>query len=139
MIVLLESIRAAVQAYGDGKITEKDIPTPSELAKKDFRYAPKFVKVGGGEPPSPPRPVYTSNTIGKFLGLNTSDGKASERLRIALDALELIEEGYIKESELKDFNITQLEDLVRKQQWNYETDKRDQAEAEVKQKQPIHR
>ena len=134
--VLIESIRAAVQAYGDGLITEKEWPAPSEDTNKNvLRYAPSFIAGARGAGPAPPS--YTALTLGDFIGQVKKKGdrfEATKRVQIALDALELIEQKYLKDSELRDLNITQLEEIVRKRQWARDRDLEEQAEAEAKRK-----
>ena len=59
-----------------------------------FRYAPNFT-VGKGAGAAAARASYTAETLGKFLGISAEGG--SNRLRTALNALELIEAGCLPE------------------------------------------
>jgi hypothetical protein len=76
--VLLESVRAAVIAYGEGKITEKEWPKPSPYAErhtKRLRAAPSFIVSLTDTIIDHP---YTATTLGVFLGMTKKGGNAAE-------------------------------------------------------------
>jgi DNA repair exonuclease SbcCD ATPase subunit len=107
--VLLESIRATVQALAEGKIEigkeSGQMEAPDKNNEKSFRYAPSFV-IGNGAAGSPPAAAYTAVTLGKFLGVSAEGG--SSRLKTALNALELIEVGCLPEKNTRGITITEL-------------------------------
>ena len=73
--VLLESVRAAVIAYGEGKITEKEWPRASVYRNIKIRAAPKFsVSLTDTLIDYP----YTATTLGVFLGMTKKGGTAAE-------------------------------------------------------------
>lgn len=112
--VLLESVRATVAAYAKGQITINEMPPPeAKVRDTNTRYAPSFV-MGGCVPVSGTHP-YTAITLGRFLGLTKKGGQgeqAAARLLTALNALEMIEMGILRESEVKDLSVTELDRMV---------------------------
>jgi chemotaxis protein histidine kinase CheA len=105
--VVLETVRATVAAYAEGRI---ELDEPTAKVKDQWRYAPSF-RVGGtrcAEPRVPgalneikqlevktghsstARP-YTSREVTNFLGWERT------KVKTALSALELIEEGILDE------------------------------------------
>jgi ParB-like chromosome segregation protein Spo0J len=69
--VLLESIRATVQALAEGKITigkeSGQMEAPSQSNSRYFRFAPNFT-IGKGAAGSSPAVAYSAETLGKFQG-----------------------------------------------------------------------
>jgi len=112
--VLLESIRATVQALADGKIKigkesgQMEAPN-GNTSKGQLRYAPSFTQ-GNVPSGSLPERQYSAETLGKFLGISAEGG--SNRLRTALNALELIEVGCLPEKMTQGITITELKALV---------------------------
>lgn len=87
-------IKAAIQAYAEDKITPAEMPMdPNNKRNSDLRYAPSFVSNGKTCPQ-----VYTTESLAKFLGMTTGDGTPQEKFLAAFGALELIEQGYLKET-----------------------------------------
>jgi hypothetical protein len=96
-----------VAALAAGQISEKEMPSPngaSGVRDSYLRYAPSFITAEsdpGGD--IPPGRLYTALSLGKFLGMTDSGGNGkvtrSKRLSIALNALALEEEGYLKRPE----------------------------------------
>lgn len=64
--------------------------------KQSIRYAPAYAVSGQTACP------YTEEALAKFLGMMTPDRQVQEKFRAALGALELIEQGYLKENQLDD-------------------------------------
>jgi hypothetical protein len=96
--VLRETITSAVQALGAGKIKPEEMPVSDDTRKNVIRYAPGFGRsTAAGDRP------YTVDGLARFLGEVKSNGEAHEAFRAAFGALELISEGYLAESALKDF------------------------------------
>lgn len=115
-----EFVRAAVQAYADGKITDKEWPAPDKFNTREHRIAPSFVKQGAVSGPDTARTdaaraQYSSKTLGVFLGLtkkNKTHGdevEAVSRLQLALDCLELIELKYMRDSDVRVFNFCNMQ------------------------------
>jgi hypothetical protein len=93
--VIQETIRNVVVAFGEGKI---ELPAvPEDTPKKAIRFAPRF----GGADVLDVRPErsYTAASLGIFLGWLEPSGAPQERIYNALSALELIEEGVMKEEQ----------------------------------------
>jgi len=107
--VLLESIRATVQALAEGKITigkeSGQMEAPAKNNEKSFRYAPSFV-IGNRAAGSQPAVAYCAETLGKFLGVSAEGG--SSKLKTALAALELIELGHLAEKKTHGVNFAEL-------------------------------
>jgi len=111
--VLLESIRATVQALAEGKIEfgneSGQIEAPAKNNTQAFRYAPNFT-VGNRAAAREAAVAYCAETLGKFLGIPITGGNS--RIKIALNALELIEGGYLPENLTRGITIAQLKELV---------------------------
>jgi len=126
--VLLESIRATIQALAEGKIEigkeSGQMEAPDKNNVTHFRYAPNFT-VGKGAGAAAARASYTAETLGKFLGIPTLGG--SSRLKIALNALELIEVGCLPEKNTRGITITELKAEV-----DCRTAEREQARKDAK-------
>ncbi|MBI5477544.1 MAG: hypothetical protein HY906_01740 [Deltaproteobacteria bacterium] len=100
--VHLEVVRRLVAEYAKGNLK---LETPeAKTAKNLIRDAPSFV-VGKASCGAEPQHPYTMNTLADFLGWNDSHGKAKKKLRMAVTALELIEEGILKPTGFKDLII----------------------------------
>ena len=130
--VLIESVRAAVQAYSRGLVTEKEMPAPdSKTNESQLRYAPNFTM--GACSPSAGEHPYTAVTLGRFLGLTKKGGASGEqaatRLLTVLNALEMIELGVMSESQVRDMTITDLEREVSYRKVRVEEKKRLATEA----------
>jgi hypothetical protein len=74
----------SVQAYAEGKISPAEMPRdPDNKRNAVLRYAPSFSpdgKTGG--------PVYTSESLAKFLGMTEStSGQPQEKFKAAFGAL----------------------------------------------------
>ena len=125
--VLLESIRATVQALADGKIEIGKESGQMEAAdiKNGLRYAPSFVIGEKGDRAAAAGSAYSTQTLGKFLGINALGG--SSRLSIALNALELIEVGCLPEKNTRGITITELKAEV-----DCRTAEREQARRDAK-------
>ena len=94
-----ETIRAVVEAYGEGKI-ELLPPNPNASAHH-IRYAPSFCT--GNRPAPGPDTPYTALSVSQFLGWTYSDKNggtyAQDKVTHALAALQFIEEGILKEED----------------------------------------
>jgi hypothetical protein len=104
--VLIESIRATVDAYAEGKISLGEMPIPSKTNDEFIRNAPSFLLSGT---PGVPHP-YTAQSLALFLGMVKpgEQDKPNERFTGAIWALELIDQGILKESTLKGIGTKQL-------------------------------
>jgi len=127
--VLLESIRATIQALADGKIEIGNESGQMEAVngntpKNQIRYAPSFV-CGDTPAAAAAARAYSAATLGKFLGINALGG--SSRLSIALNALELIEVGCLPEKNTRGITITELKAEV-----DCRTAEREQARRDAK-------
>jgi hypothetical protein len=114
----IEAVRATVITYASAPEAslaswQKHLPIPEDTKKAYLRYAPSFqldttCEVRG--PGAGPRP-YTVFSLGKFLGLTKSHGRGDDKVQarrtlvLALDALELIEQKFLKESELRGLGV----------------------------------
>ena len=101
-----ESLRAVILAYGAGKI-ELPLPDPKASHAK-LRFAPSFLQ--GGDDPNVnldhARRRYTSATLAKFTGWQ------QEKVRIVLQALELIELDILEPSMFAGLGPTKARTLV---------------------------
>ena len=105
--VLLETVRAVVEAYGAGKV---ELPAVERNDQRYTRCAPSFIP--GKGPPGGPY-LYTAATIGNYLGwTKKGDDKPQRKLLLALDALALIEEGTLAEDAIDALSVKQLAALV---------------------------
>ena len=106
--VLLESIRATIEALAKGQITVGKESGQIEAVKgrpDQIRYAPSFVQ-GKTLAGSLPAVAYCAETLGKFLGVSAEGG--SSKLKTALAALELIELGHLAEKKTHGVNFAEL-------------------------------
>lgn len=88
-----ETVRATVEAYANGQINLNK--PPAATPGTSLRYAPSFIPRHASDQRHP----YTAWSVAEFLGWLTPGGQPTERVRDALDALELIEEGILGESD----------------------------------------
>jgi nitrogen regulatory protein PII len=96
-VVEQETVRAVVEAYADGLIELLNVPKNTDINL--IRYAPSFIR---GEPSAATREVrYTATTVAAFLGWDL------QKVKDALSALELIEDGILKESDFDGLNTSQ--------------------------------
>jgi len=83
--VLRETITAAIQALGEGKIAPEEMPIPPKTNTGEIRYAPSFsasVVLAQRIPES----RYTIDSLAKFLGEAKADGHAHDAFRITFGA-----------------------------------------------------
>lgn len=96
--VTMETVRAVVLAYAEGKIVLT--PPPSRTTPSHIRHAPSFVLTSivhnGGHP-------YTIDSIAEFLGWS-----AKTRIQYALLALDYVDRGWITEDLLREFSLNQV-------------------------------
>jgi len=127
--VLLESIRATVQALADGKIEigkeSGQMEAPDRNNGGNLRCAPSFIIGKKSSDAATAAREYSALTLGKFLGINALGG--SSRLSIALNALELIEVGCLPEKNTRGITITELKAEV-----DCRTAEREQARRDAK-------
>lgn len=94
---VLNAVEAVVKAYGAGAIELKqpDPKTPS----------PMLSLINGKK--------YTQSTVGAYLGwVSPGDGRPADKVRTAIQALELITLGALKRSQLKGLGAGQARELV---------------------------
>jgi hypothetical protein len=107
--VELETIRAVIEAYGKGEIALPKIPSKANESK--LRYA---CQDSGTHP-------YTESTVAEFLGWTRKahgDGlRPNYACETAFKALDMIDDEFLAEVDLKGLKRSQLADLV-KEQWS---------------------
>jgi len=91
----IETVRAVVSAYAEGKIS---LPAPETSNTSAVRHAPSF-QLGNGET-SPGYP-YTASTIAPFIGWTT------DKVKDTLAALEMIEGGVLSDADYADLSTSQ--------------------------------
>ena len=94
----IETVRAVVKAYADGKIT-LEAPDPRNKLSS-LRDAPSFRQLGDDRS-APPSHPYTSSTIAPFLGWGP------QKVRDVLGYLELIETGILPDEAFRGLSATQ--------------------------------
>ena len=94
-----EAIRAAVQAYGAGKISVGDgvgeiipVPKTNDTLK---RYAPSFSVPDDPSSCAAHEHPYTMQTLAKFLGFVDPNGESTRTFDAAFGAIELLKEGSV--------------------------------------------
>lgn len=130
-IVELETIRATVVAYAEGKIELVQIV--GDTNKSKLRYAPSFA-TGDARGAGRERP-YTAQTVGEFIGWIRSGGRAQDKVANVLAALELIELGLLRERDFEGLTTKQAEAVVEETRkaktYREETAKHNRAAAET--------
>jgi hypothetical protein len=86
--VLMEAVHATVNAIAAGQIPQAIAKTKQPAQQ---RYAPSFV-MGKNDEDSSSFP-YTLDSIAGFMAMTYPNGQASTKIRAAVGALELVEEG----------------------------------------------
>jgi chemotaxis protein histidine kinase CheA len=104
-----ETVRAAVEAFAKGRI---HLPAPPNPKPHEVRHAPSFVL--GGQAPVDSRlsTAYTAQTVAKFIGWVKDNNEAQEKVKWALGALELIEQGVLTEADFNDLTSNQAQAVV---------------------------
>lgn len=102
-----ETIRAVVEAFGEGKI---ELPKVKQTNPEKLRYAPSFIM---GRPVARPDGAYTAESIAKYIGWIDRSGNASKKVSNALDALMFIEERLLSESDFEGLSTKQAEAVVQ--------------------------
>jgi hypothetical protein len=97
-----ETVSAVVEAYGAGLI---ELASPDSKVRTDqLRYAPSFAM---GDVPSPGTAhPYTADAIAEFLGWG------EKKVRYALNALALIEQGHLAHGDFAGLGVKAAEALV---------------------------
>jgi hypothetical protein len=104
-LVDLETIWSTVLAFADGKIR-----LPKVGSSKQVRYAPSFIP--GKNLPTREIFSYNAQTIGEFLGWLKKDGQVRDKVFTSLNALEYIEEGYLKEEDFAEITSGAVREMV---------------------------
>jgi flagellar biosynthesis GTPase FlhF len=108
--VILETIRAVVEAFGKGLIKLQPIKEGDPHIRKDMiRYAPSFIP---GSVPAGVQTAYTAQSVGEFLGWVKASGARDDRVNTSLAALQFIEEGLLKDSDFDGLNMAQAEAVI---------------------------
>jgi ParB-like nuclease domain len=103
-----ETVRAVVEAYAAGKI---QLPIPAlRVNSNQLRYAPSFATRDVFDPDR--THPYTAQEVAEFLGWLEPSGRASEKVRNALGALEFIEEGILGEADFDGLTTSQARAVV---------------------------
>ena len=103
----METTQAVVKAFADDKI-KLDKPEAGSLKN---RYAPKFSISQPAKSDSDH--AYTAVTVGKFLGWLQPNKAPQRRIYTSIAALELIEEGYLKLSQLEDQTVESCRRIIQ--------------------------
>jgi hypothetical protein len=106
----METIKAVVQAFAEGKIKLPPIKT-SGKGGGNFRCAPSFEKQADRFREDENR-YYNAQTVAEFIGWLAPNGEAQVKVHTALNALELIEKGILSEKEFKSLSSTEAQALV---------------------------
>lgn len=108
---VMNAVEAVVRAYGAGLVKLEE---PLARTREDaLRYAPGFTSTAS-TPTS-----YTALSVGKYLGWtrkstgNTQELQATDRVKVALNALELIEKGVLSRTKLKGKTHSDVQELVK--------------------------
>lgn len=91
----LTVVRSTVEGFAEDKYPNMKTPD-AKTNKSDLRYAPSFQLGCGAAAAQHP---YTAETVAGVLGWMGADGRAKRKVKDALSALELIEEGALDEAE----------------------------------------
>lgn len=101
--VTMEVVRGTVEAYAVDLVS---LPRPDKRTKKsDLRYAPSFRLASSTAVAGDSRP-FTAATVARLLGLVKPSGEPQEKVRRALSALEVIEEGLATEADFVDCSVS---------------------------------
>lgn len=101
-----ETIRAVVEAYAQGQI---NLTKPSSKSNSShLRNAPSFIPCS----PSEGEHAYSAQTVAEFLGWLEPSGDVQNRVRDAINALELIEEGILNESDFLSLGSAQARAVI---------------------------
>jgi ParB-like nuclease domain len=131
-IVEIETVEAVVKAYAAGKIQLGKLSPTTH--KEALRYAPSFIP--NKDDRSVATKPYTSLMIGEFLGWVSKDPKSkdgirsSEKVRIALTALQYMEEGLVELSDFADMTSSGINAVITeaRQARSYKESRAKQAE-----------
>lgn len=104
--VIQETIRAVVEAYGQGLIALRSINLKDQAL---IRYAPSFIP---GNPPPQGGLPYTAQSVADFLGWVKGNKQADDKVYSSLTALQFIEEGLLKDSDFDGLRVTQAEAVI---------------------------
>lgn len=108
-LVDMETVRAVVNALGDGKI---QLEPPNRHARtSDIRYAPSVVR-GDDVPHGGDHPPYTPISIATFLGWLDKGPKAKPRVSVALAALEYIDTDVLSIEDFRGLGIKKAEATI---------------------------
>lgn len=120
--VLLETVRATVEAYAAGKVSLGEVPRNRAV----WRLAPSFRIGPGDELPSNSCRPYTTDMLARFLGFLQPKGKPQQKVDDALAALAFMEQGEATATDFADLTVSQLRAKVvalrgdRAQRWKKE-------------------
>jgi hypothetical protein len=100
-LVIMESVRATVQALADGRISSDEMPVLEDTRKSILRESPYF-SISCEPNPRQGGRYYTAQSLAKFLGMSKKkETEPQKKLLAALGALELIEQGLLTEATLR--------------------------------------
>lgn len=100
----IETIRATIEAYGNGDIELPKIPVKTPASHV------RYVRQAAAQHP------FTKNTVAQFLGWTRSRGKEpNNACDCAFNAIDMIDQGFIKESDLRGLKREQLGELIASQ------------------------
>jgi hypothetical protein len=107
--VMRETIRAAVQALGEGKILADEMPIDPKTNTTIIRYAPGFGCAVAATAHYP----YTKESLAKFLGEVDGRHEPTIAFRTAFTSLELITEGFLDEKTLEGLEPWKVTEAIR--------------------------
>lgn len=112
--VELETIRATIEAYGNGEIGLP--PVPAKTPKDSIRHVPK----------SSLEHPFTKATVASFLGWTTQGSHGTTQPNFACEtafrALDMIDAGFLREADLKGLSRSQMHNLVQGQWTIYQAE-----------------
>jgi chemotaxis protein histidine kinase CheA len=127
-VIEQETIRAVVQAFAEGLI---HLPTPTLTPHMQVRVAPSFTVATGEARLSASSFKYTLQTLTAYIGWSSSK---EWRVGIAMNALELIEEGYLTDKDFDGLATRQAREVVEQARRVKDQREREAREAEAKAK-----
>lgn len=93
----------------DGEI---ELPYDKKTTEDRTRYAPSFVAGGSSRHGRHDHP-YSPRSVAKVIGWVAPDGRAQHKVHVALNALELMEQGYLKIEDFADLTTTEAGGLTK--------------------------
>jgi ParB-like nuclease domain len=122
----METVRSVVEAYGAGQIGLT--PPPAE-SRRYWRIAPSF-SVANERGPEGAAAPYTAKSVAEFLGWVQKSGEPQKKVENAIAALDLIEQGHLKDNDFFGMSTKQAEALVQETRRSVQAAERARQEAD---------